>query len=244
MSTPPTPASNTSRPTLSDAVDRLLAQFADGKRVTWDKRLNDTERFECFKTLADARGARYAAATLENYSAEPGRQANVKGALWAMRIDGMPSLRDGGGLILYGPQGTGKDHLQFAMLRHAVLEWGYSAAWRDGMRLQDEMRRAIGDGNESDLRRRLSEPQILAISDPLPPSPDGKGELNAWNLGFLRDVIDRRYSELKSTWFTFNGTSRKDLDPILSPPLAARMVDSSVCIHCNWPTYRKPAREF
>lgn len=152
--------------------------------------------------------------------------------------DEMPTaFRNGGGLILYGPQGTGKDHLQFAMLRHAIIECGFSAAWRDGLRLQDEIRRAIGDGREPELRDELREPHILAISDPLPPI----GELNQWNLSFLRDVIDRRYQDLKSTWVTFNGTAIEDLKPILTAPLAARLIDSSIVLHCNWPSHRKEA---
>ena len=236
--TPQTPPLNSlSQPmSLRGAVLKLVGEYADGKRTCWAKLLSDTERFACFKALAADRGARYATATLDNFDAESAAQRKVVGSLRELQSSGLASIRDGGGIVLFGPEGTGKDHLQFAMLRHAVVECGYSVLWKDGLRLQDEIRRAVADGKEPELRERLREPHILAISDPLPPI----GELNQWNLGFLRDVLDRRYGDLKSNWITFNGATVDDLKPILQPPLAARLLHEANCFHCNWRSARKP----
>jgi DNA replication protein DnaC len=240
--TNPTLDSNTSPPrNLTEAVDRLLQSYQVGERNPWSTTLDDKERFTWFKRLAEARGPRYAGCTLASFLISNGSagkaQDDVLRVLVSLQASMAMAFRSGGGLILYGPQGTGKDHLQFAMLRYAILECGWSAAWRDGMRLQDEIRKAVGDGREPELRDELRKPHILAISDPLPPV----GDLNQWNLGFLRDVIDRRYQDLKSTWVTFNGTTIDDLKPILTPPLAARLVDSSIVLQCNWPSNRKAA---
>lgn len=227
-----------------EAVEKFVTMFGPGgAHNPWTKRLDDKERFEAFKELAKARGARYAPATLETYQTPRPEQRAVVERLRGFQRVGIPNLHRGGGLLLYGPEGTGKDHLLFAMLRNSIVEWGYSAAWRDGMGLQDEIRESIGDGTQSELRRRLCEPQIFAISDPLPPrfGESEKDDLSAWNLQFLRDVIDRRYSALKSTWFTFNGTSLDALKIALLPPLTARIADCSTEILCNWRSNRKPA---
>jgi len=241
----PTPDSSTSAPmNLKGAVETFVTMFGPGgNHNPWTKRLDDGARFESFKELAKVRGARYAPATLETYQTQRPEQRAVVERLRAFQRDGVPNLHRGGGLLFYGPEGTGKDHLLFAMLRHAIIECGYSAMWRDGMGMQDEIRESIGDGKQSELRRRLCDPQILAISDPLPPrsGESDKDDLSAWNLQFLRDVIDRRYSALKSTWFTFNGTSLDALKVALLPPLTARIADCSTEILCNWKSNRKPA---
>jgi DNA replication protein DnaC len=230
---------------LPGAVERFVAMFGpDGEHNPWKPRLGDKERFNAFKDLAKVRGARYVPATLDTYQTSNSEQVAVVSRLRAMQRDGIPNLHRGGGLLFYGPEGTGKDHLLFAMLRHAIIDCGYTATWRDGMGLQDEIRESIGDGGQSELRRRLCEPQIMAISDPLPPraGQSDKDDLSAWNLQFLRDVIDRRYSALKSTWFTFNGTSLDALKAALLPPLTARIAADSTELLCSWRSNRKPAR--
>lgn len=242
----PTLDSNSpAKPSLNAAVETYVAMFGPGgDHHPWRVRLEDGKRFENFKELAKARGARYVPATLDSYHVTTEGQKSVVGRLRAFQREGIPNLHRGGGLLFYGPEGTGKDHLLFAMLRNAVIDWGYSAMWRDGMGLQDEIRESIGEGSQSEFRRRLCEPQILAISDPLPPrsGASDKDDLSAWNLQFLRDVIDRRYSALKSTWFTFNGTSLDTLKAALLPPLTARIADCSTEILCSWKSNRKPTR--
>lgn len=226
---------------LRSNVDTLIAMFTSGERNPWSRRLGEVDRFTCFKELVAERGARYAACTLDNYRCENADQRAIVARLRDLQAAEFRWCRDGGGLLLYGPQGTGKDHLQFAMLRHAVIECGLSVVWRDGLKLQDEVRRAIGAGKEPELRAEMNRPHILAISDPLPPEgKDAKG-LNDWNLGWLRDVIDRRYGDLKSTWITFNGTDPKELGIVLTPPLAARLIDGAHTLHCRWGSNRKPA---
>lgn len=210
--------------------------YQSGERSPWAHRIDDQERFKCFKRLCEARGARYAGCTLDTFSVTTPTQRVVLDSLRGIQAASDDKCS---GLILYGPEGTGKDHLQFAMLRHAVIECGWSVAWRDGMRLQDEIRKAIRDDKEPELREALRSPHVFAISDPLPPTTKADGALNDWNLGWLRDVIDRRYQDGKATWLTFNGSSLDDLKPVLTPPLAARVIDSAFSFHCNWKSYRK-----
>src|SRR5262245_15360443 len=102
----------------------------------------------------------------------------------------------------------------------------YSYALRDRMG-EDRM--------EAKMFRDLSRPQILAISDPVPPA----GELKAWRVECLYRLIDRRYRQLKSTWMTINATSPEDAEQNLSSPVWDRLQELAVLVPCFWPSYRE-----
>lgn len=219
---------------LAAAVEQLVQRKQLG---TWERRLEAPERFDEFKQLVRDRGERYAGCTLQGYELHnEAKQRPVVDALVAFGKAMPEQLQAGGGLILYGPEGTGKDHLQFAMLRAAIVHHGFTATWRDGLRMQSEYFAAIKTNDTDKLLKQLATPQILAISDPLPPA----GELKDWSIGFLRDVVDRRYQARKSTWLTLNVADlRRQLIDSLTAPLAARLLDKALCLHCEWPSYRK-----
>lgn len=229
-----TPAKSTS-PTLSDALAEFQAKARAGDFSPMRQRLSDSERWKCFTELAQDRGSRYAACTLESFDRGVDGQKIKAWSFVNEFCKGMPSvLRVGGGLILHGPEGTGKDHLQFAALTTAIITHGYSAIWRDGLRLQKEIRKSIQDGTEFEKLRELAAPQILAISDPIPP----KGDLTDYGVGTLRDLVDRRYQSGKSTWLTLNVAKLEDAEAFFTPPLLARLRQGSLEVRCNWASYR------
>lgn len=140
----------------------------------------------------------------------------------------------GAGLILYGKPGTGKDHILAALLRGAVRSYGFTAAFRDGMALFAETRAAISTNSEEDLRRELCRPQILAISDPIPPV----GELTDYQAAFIRDIIDRRYRRCLSTWVTTNIDTREGLIASLTLPVFERLREGATVVFFDWESYR------
>lgn len=212
--------------------------YESGSKGPWARMLSETERFDMLKRLLVDRGARYAASTLDNFECQVPAQRDAVAVLRKFSANMLDTLRAGGGLLLYGPEGTGKDRLQMALLKSAIIDHGCSVIWKDGLRLQDEIRSRIGKGTEHELRLELASSHILAISDPTPP----KDDLNQWNLCFLRDVIDRRYQENRSTWLTCNAANIDELKPALSPQLLARLKDDSIVMRCNWQSFRQPAR--
>src|SRR5262249_39787414 len=87
-------------------------------------------------------------------------------------------LLRGDGLLFYGSVGTGKDHLLAAML-YAAIERGAGCMWLNGQELYGRFRDLMDTGEaEEGVIRRLAEPQVLAISDPIP----AVGGARAWNL--------------------------------------------------------------
>lgn len=227
--------------TLEEGVCKLMQRFTSGDYLPTapDKRLSDKQRWSNFQTLIQARGQRYAQNTLDNYKIEHEGQSGVLERLRAFGAE-MPSrIERGGGLILHGPQGVGKDHLMFSLLRIAILEYGFSVKWVDGVRLFAGLREAIREEREAEKLNQLAEPVILAISDPPPPT----GSLTDYQLRVLRDVIDRRYQSLKSTWITTNVQSKEEGEQIFTAPLFARLKEDAHIEWMEWPSYRKPSGE-
>jgi len=224
---------------ISEIVNSWIVAFESGQLGPWVKRLTSDGRLDSFKYLIHKHGIRYAGCTLDNFEiTRPDVQQPIIDRLREFAKEMPERMRAGSGLVLIGTVGTGKDHLQFALMRTAIIEHGFSVEWHDGLQLQDSVRHAIHEQKEHLLRMDLADPQILAISDPIPPV----GNPSDWNVSFLRDVIDRRYREGKSTWITSNVLALADLKPALSIPLVDRLGHECVVEVLQWPSYRKPAK--
>lgn len=144
------------------------------------------------------------------------------------------------GLFLFGPTGTGKDHLVAAAARYVAITHGEKVRRINGLDLYGDARDLIGrDETERSFVESLARPDILIISDPVP----AKGEVSTYGLGMLRRIIDERYTQLKSTWVTINVLNRERADIELTPPIVRRLIEGSLVIHCNWPSYSKPAKK-
>lgn len=140
-------------------------------------------------------------------------------------------------MILFGGVGAGKDHLLTALLRIAVDHHGFSAQWIDGLEFFMQARDIIG-GNKSevDFVNGLLKSDVLAISDPVPPS----GSLTDFQLCLLHRVIDGRYRRRKATWLTCNVEGGTDLGQRVGIPVLDRLRHNAVSFHCNWESYRRP----
>src|SRR5262249_2005622 len=142
---------------------------------------------------------------------------------WAATWPG--PLKEGKGLILYGPCGTGKDHLLAGMLYLAVGGHTLTGKWVNGVELYSRFRDVMHTKGttEEQILYDYSKPDILAISDPVPPS----GEVTAFQVGQLFMLLDERYRRMKSTWITLNVTSEADAQARLSLPLFDRLRDGA-----------------
>ena len=214
----------------------LDALHGDGRlsRV-WAQRLPPPERVESLRGLVTHLGERYERATLDSFEVYDDAQREPLGRLQAFALEMPQRLCTGGGLILKGKPGTGKDHLVAALLKIAVARHGLTVGWWDCLALFREVRLSIDEGKQRDLLKTLSGPQILALSDPQPP----KGQLSDWQVGIIRDAIDTRYRSRKSTWLTTNLTTKDDAEELLTKPLLERLKERSLQIKCDWSSYRE-----
>lgn len=107
-----------------------------------------------------------------------------------------------------------------------------------GLELFELARRLIRvDGDETTFVRDFVRPKILIVSDPVPP----KGDASQYNADVLMRIVDRRYRESKSTWFTLNVLDGEEAERRLASPIVDRVRHGSLCLECNWPSYRTPA---
>lgn len=185
-------------------------------------------------------GRRYGSASFNAYKASHPLQERVLSALRSYAAEWEENRAMGQGLLLYGPRGTGKDHLAVATLGNIMLRFDFRVEWVDGQELYAGMRDKIGsDATEQSQIQRFTLPDLLIISDPLP--TDAKESLSSFQLSTLWRIIDRRYRDLKPTWVTLNVADFAEASKRLSPQIADRLSDGVLALHCDWPSFRKPA---
>lgn len=211
-----------------DNADAARAEIAGRQRVDLLKR---------------SLGNRYANCNLESFrvSDDPAvrnAQLAVLGQLQSF-VDELPEvIRTGSGLFLFGPVGTGKDHLLSAVMLETANR-GFSVAWMNGLDIFANARDAIADDTgEARIFERLTIPTVLAISDPLPPV----GDVTAFQRSLLLRAIDHRYRHGKATWITINVGNRDEAEKRLGVQLIDRLTDGALCLVCNWPSFRMSRR--
>ena len=185
--------------------------------------------------LVKNRGLRYKQCRLSNYDAHNEKQKQVIERLTKFAECIVDHTSSGNGVILFGPKGTGKDHLMMSMAfaataNHLKVHWVNGADMRGDVR--DQTR---NDELEGDYASRLIRKQILWISDPLPVT----GNLTDAQQDRLFRILDGRYSNLRPTWVTVNVSSRDELEQRLGPQNADRLRDGAVALFCDWPSHRE-----
>ncbi|MHB1038394.1 MAG: ATP-binding protein [Pirellulales bacterium] len=210
------------------------------QRTIEDRAAEQQRRRQAWDALVVQLGRRYADCALDTFvqSADPDIAARQQAALARLGRHAATDLGGSGGLVLYGPAGTGKDFLATAMARIAVLDHGREVLWKNGLDLWAEGRALIGDDHalsEDAFVRRLAKPDILWLSDPLPPS----GALTQYQTSLLFRVVDRRYRDERPTWATLNVQDSTEAAERLSASVVDRLRDGALTIACEWPSYRR-----
>ena len=201
------------------------------------QRFEQREREEWLRSLQGGLGKRYAAATLGNFQADTREQKAVVEALQDYAANLSAEVEAGNGLVLYGPSGTGKDHLLAGLAKVAIVQHGRQVRWQGGLDLYGELRDRMDRQCETEgaLVRHLVYPAILILSDPLPPS----GPLTQFQAATLLRVLDSRYRKLRVTWVSLNVASGAEADERLGSPLVDRLRHGSLMCCCNWPSFRR-----
>jgi len=109
--------------------------------------------------------------------------------------------------------------------------------WENGMDLYGDMRDIIDNRYQTEDRfiAGMTLPDILILSDPLPP----RGSITDFQSQVLFRILDTRYRQCKPTWVTLNVRGAAEGDERLGPQLVDRLRDGALSIHCDWPSYRK-----
>lgn len=237
-SLPPLPQRlNVEVPVLSDDA---LERIAERERRVAEQaaRRHKEELHQRAKALVMAAGERYRNCTLENFRCIMPEQTAVVSAVREYIHADFPS-----GLVLYGPVGTGKDHLAFAVCR-AAIKAGKTVRWINGQNWFGILRDAMDTTrSESSLIGELATPEVLCLSDPLPPSVGDRDGLTPHQATMLYRLVDARYARSLPTICTLNVVDDAEADERMGTPTWDRLCHDAYKIKCDWPTYRQPARE-
>jgi DNA replication protein DnaC len=154
---------------------------------------------------ADARKARFtwaniprnfAGAKLNNYHRLPGTESafsTVKDYL----LNRQENIRDGSGLILYGPTGCGKTHLACAVLS-CVLEDGYRAAYWCVPQMLEMLMPGGDEGEQQMILDKALLSRVLLLDDL------GAEKPSEWTRKELTIILDARWRENRPTIVTTN----------------------------------------
>lgn len=227
---------------FSAVLERLTPEHDEAIRAREaeaEQRQSAREQSARVNGLMQSLGRRYAACTLDNYQCDRREQSAAVEALKRFAGEFPAAIDRGDGLVLYGPSGTGKDHLAAALLKLAVKS-GKSALAIKGVELFGRVRDAIQENkSEHSLLVELLRPDVLLISDPVLDF----AERTRFNLETLYRVVDGRYEAMKSTWVTLNVKEQGDAAAKLGNPIRDRLLDGSLVLFCNWPSYREGRRK-
>ena len=151
-------------------------------------------------------GRRYVDATLDTY--QPRHNQELANALRLASDFTLMYPSVAGGLLFWGPVGTGKTHLAVAIFRELTLRKGVSCRFVDyGNLLQDIKRSFSKKEGDAALMLPLVEVELLVIDEL------GKGRGTEWEESVLDDLISRRYNAGKITLCTTNFEPRDDSGP-------------------------------
>lgn len=184
----------------------------------------------------EAIGKRYADCTLDNFETTLPEQEQVRAKLREYVSDIRANVDRCRGLVLFGPAGTGKDHLLAAAAKVAICA-GIDVAWRNGRDLAGQFRDAIENNEitEAELLSDLESPEVLILSDPVPPT----GRLTEYQGDVMFRLVDARYRAMKPMWVTLNVAGGSEADDRLGSQIVDRLKHDALAIFTDWPSYRK-----
>jgi DNA replication protein DnaC len=186
-------------------------------------------------------GKRYRGCNLHNYVVSCPEQQVVMDALGGYVKNFGRHLQRGEGVVLFGPPGTGKDHLAVATciaIYDAYPKWDrrHHIAFATGLELYQDVRDNMKlDLTEWQAIKPLIQAPLLLLSDPLPP----RGPLTDWQACVLLQIIDGRYRALSPTIVTLNIANGAEGDERMGAQTLDRLKDGALSFYCNWPSYRK-----
>lgn len=189
------------------------------------------------KTLMDNLNLpeRFADVTLDNYepvnpdAARCLKLCNAYASKWPER------LKRGGGLVMCGKPGTGKNHLALAIAKHVINEHQNSALFTTALRIARAFKSTwskSAECSESEVIKRYTQPDLLIIDEVGVQFGSEAEKL------ILFEVINTRYESMKPTILISN-LALDELAGFIGERVIDRMNDGGGCtLAFTWGSYR------
>ena len=145
-------------------------------------------------------------------------------------------VANGWNVVLYGKQGTGKDHLMISLMKRAA-GIGAECCLMNGQKFMSSVRDNIGnERSERSLIQHYETVPVLGISDVLPE----RRELGGYNIDMLYLIVNSRWERGLNTLVTLNAKGEADIRRKMGGQIADRLFDRALIVYTDWDSYRKP----
>ncbi|MBJ8369081.1 ATP-binding protein [Citrobacter cronae] len=211
--------------------DELIKLQAEKIRIDEDFRKRNVERLLDSLDIPN----RFLSCTLQNYDPVNDDAQRVLKVCQAYANRWPERLKKGGGLVMCGKPGTGKNHLALAIARHAITEHQSSAVFTTALKIAREYKSTWSKGStrtEDDVIRYFTKPDLLIIDEVGVQFGSDAEKL------IMFEIINTRYERMKPTILISNQT-KEELAAFIGERVIDRMSDGGGCtLSFTWDSYR------
>ncbi|MBJ9293564.1 ATP-binding protein [Citrobacter werkmanii] len=200
-------------------------------------RIDEASRKRNIEMLMDALDipSRFLFCTLQNYEPVNDDAQRVLKVCQAYANRWPERLKKGGGLVMCGKPGTGKNHLAFGIARIAIAEHQSSAIFTTALKIAREYKSTWSKGStrtEDDVIRYFTKPDLLIIDEVGVQFGSDAEKL------IMFEIINTRYERMKPTILISNQT-KEELSAFIGERVIDRMSDGGGCtLSFTWDSYR------
>jgi len=178
---------------------------------------------------------RFAGATLENYQPVNEDAARCLKLCKAYAAKWPERLKQGGGLVMCGKPGTGKNHLALAIAKHVINEHQNSALFTTALRIARLFKSTWSKNSErteAEVIRIYTDPELLIIDEVGVQFGSESEKL------ILFEIINTRYERMMPTILISN-LPKDELAAFIGERVIDRMNDGGGCtLAFTWESYR------
>jgi len=211
--------------------DRIKQCRADHKEQERRIKENQIERLMSMLQLPE----RFAGSTLENYQPVNDEAARCLKLCKAYAAKWPERLKQGGGLVMCGKPGTGKNHLALAIAKHVINEHQNSALFTTALRIARLFKSTWSKNSErteAEVIRIYTDPELLIIDEVGVQFGSEAEKL------ILFEIINTRYERMMPTILISN-LPKDELSAFIGERVIDRMNDGGGCtLAFTWDSYR------